>query len=85
MEENKSITAKEFLNKNSLILLASPERILIEFAKLKVQEAIEQICKTECIKQTAFEDKSGKNRGVRFEYTLDKDSVRNAYKLDSIQ
>ena len=40
--ENKIPTAEEFINKNSLVFLANPTKILKEFAKLHVQRAIEE-------------------------------------------
>lgn len=63
------MTAEEFLNKNALLFLSNPEKIMIEFAQYHVKKALE----------------AASEKLPPFSLNYDKQRVLNAYPLENIK
>jgi len=67
-------TGEEFLNKNSLVFLAYPQKILIEFAKLHVKAAL----------KAAYENIEYTTVDSSVPYVVE-ESILNSYPLSNIK
>lgn len=85
--ENK-ITAEKFKNKNALLFLANPEKIMIEFAKYHVKKALEQANEEFLNQHLEIDDRAFDKMGeiildLKCQKRISKD-ILNAYPLSNI-
>jgi hypothetical protein len=78
------MTAEEFKNKNALLFLSNPEKIMVEFAKHHVKQALEAANKNAKI----IDDPNSYTGNTGSEYPadqiIDKNSILNAYPENNI-
>ena len=87
--KNKVITAQEFLDISfgeNKAVRSKITKVMIEFAKLHVQEALKQASEKSLMKDVNedchYEDEEGNFPEI---YFIDKDSILNAYNLNNIK